>query len=138
MSDTMTIRDTSTMALVAWRENRGGGTTGMQSVMNVIMNRATLHHSSPYDECVRKWQFSSLTAKGDPQLEKGPNFLETSEWELWLAALGMAQDASMGLLADVTEGATSYYALSMPEPPRWAKEMVKTVEIEGQVFYREA
>jgi hypothetical protein len=36
----MTIADQFVLALTCWRENRGGGIPGMQSVANVIMNRA--------------------------------------------------------------------------------------------------
>ena len=64
----MTSADTFLLALCAWRENRGGGNPGMQSVINVVCNRATARGTSPYQECVRPEQFSSLTKKNDPEL----------------------------------------------------------------------
>ena len=54
-------------ALCAWRENRSGGRVGMQSVLNVLANRARRDNTSMYAEAVRKLQFSSMTARGDSQ-----------------------------------------------------------------------
>lgn len=128
----MTIADQVVLALTIWRENRGGGYPGMQSVANVILNRARHRGTSPYEECVRPWQFSSLTAKGDPELILWPAVGDTS----WAVAQSIAQSAMNGTLDDITQGATSYYALSMPTPPNWAATMIKTVEVEGQVFFK--
>lgn len=127
----MSIADMFMLALTAWRENRGGGPEGMQSVINVICNRAKRNVTSPYTECVRKWQFSSLTAAGDPELILWPQEKDTE----FLEAQALAYQASMDWLADLTNGATSYYALSMKEPPKWASKMTKTAEIKGQVFF---
>jgi len=128
----MTIQDQFLLALTCWRENRGGGLTGMQSVANVILNRAAARKTSPYVECVRPWQFSSITAKGDPELTLWPATTDPQ----FAIALELASDAAVGTLADITGYATSYYALSMTTPPAWAAQMTKTVEIEGQVFFK--
>lgn len=123
---------TSIVALTVWRENRGGGYAGMQSVANVIANRAAKSGASLYEECIRPMQFSSMTAHGDPQLTVYPRDTEPA----WIQALQIAADAVAGTLKDITLGATSYYALSMKEPPYWAASMEFTVAIEGQKFYR--
>lgn len=128
----MTSADQFLLALAVWRENRGGGYPGMQSVANVILNRARHRGTSPYEECVRPWQFSSLTARGDPGLVLWPALGDPS----WAVAQSIAQSAANGTLDDITEGATSYYALTMATPPSWAAAMTKTVEIEGQVFFK--
>lgn len=128
----MTIADEFMLALTAWRENRSGGSNGMQSVINVIMNRTLLYHSSAYTECVKPWQFSSVTAKNDPQLINWPAVTDFQFQE----ALTLAFQAALGSLGDITGGATSYYALSIPTPPAWAADMTKTVEIAGQVFFK--
>jgi len=128
----MTIADQFMMALTAWRENRGGGQAGMQSVVNVICNRAKTRKTSPYVECCKPWQFSSITAKGDPELTLWPAPGDAQ----WQIAQALAEMAANDTLGDITGGATSYYALTMTTPPAWAATMTKTVEIQGQVFFK--
>ena len=128
----MTIADQFMVALTAWRENRGGGYEGMQSVANVILNRAHKRGTTAYEECIRPWQFSSITAKADPELVLYPA-LTDPQWKL---AMNIAQDAADGKLSDITGGATFYYALSIPHPPMWAQAMQKTAEIQGQIFFK--
>ena len=128
----MTQTDQFIGALCAWRENRGGGTQGMQSVFNVLMNRAKKDGTTIAFEAERRLQFSSMTAQGDPNLliypEDGdPQFAQ---------ALDLATEAAAGTLSDLTFGATSYYAESMKTPPYWAASIQMTVAIAGQVFYR--
>lgn len=105
----------------------------MQSVMNVIMNRAAKLHTTPYEECVRKLQFSSITAPHDPQLTNWPCVTDPA-WQK--ALLLAAQACGAGGLTDITDGALNYYALSMTEPPSWAAAMIQTVDIAGQRFFR--
>ena len=128
----MTIQDQVIGALTAWRENRGGGVVGMQSVINVLVNRATHRGTDVYSEAVRRLQFSSMTAAGDPNLILFP----TDNDPQWLEALTLASQASRGSLDDITEGSTSYYAASMSTPPYWAASMTRTVTIEGQIFFK--
>ena len=127
----MTTADLFMFALTIWRENRGGGRVGMQSCGNVILNRAARRKTSPYEECVRAWQFSSITAPGDPELTIWPRLSDAQ----WIEAQALARNAALGNLPDITGGATSYFALSLAEPPSWAATMTKTVEIAGQAFY---
>ena len=128
----MTIQDQVIGALTAWKENRHGGIPGMQSVLNVLINRAAHRSTDVYTEAVRKWQFSSMTAPGDPNLILYPADSDPQ----WAEALALAEQAASGLLDDITGGATSYYALSMQTPPYWAASMVPTVQIAGQAFFR--
>lgn len=128
----MSVEDIAILALTCWRENRGGGYVGMQSVANVVVNRKNARNSSLYTECIRPWQFSSMTAKCDPQLATWPADSDPQ----WIQALNIAQQASEGTLPDITLGATSYYAASMDTPPDWAAQMQFTVTIEGQKFYK--
>lgn len=131
----MTIQDEVVGALCAWRENRGGGVQGMQSVLNVLINRAAHRKTSVYEEAVRKWQFSSMTAPGDANLILYPTAIDPQ----WAEALALASQASQGLLSDITGGATSYYApAGMPDgkAPSWAATMTETATIAGQIFFR--
>ena len=123
--------DLVVMALTLWRENRGGGEAGMHSVANVIMNRARKSGRSVYHECVAPWQFSSMTAKGDPQTWLWPAESDPS----WATALGITRHAIAGTLEDITGGATFYYATSMKIPPMWADGKTPTATIAGQVFF---
>ena len=101
----MEAEDITLLALTAWRENRGGGTAGMQSIINVVRNRAWKRDTTPYEECVRPLQFSSLTAKGDPELSLWPNSTDLQ----WQTAKALAEQAAAGALEDLTRGATLYY-----------------------------
>jgi N-acetylmuramoyl-L-alanine amidase len=128
----MTLQDQVVGALTAWRENRGGLTPGMQSVLNVLQNRAAARGTTIYEEAVRPWQFSSLTAKGDPELVLWPAEGDPQ----WQEALSLSAQAAAGSLGDITEGAISYYATSMATPPSWAATMTETVTVAGQIFFR--
>jgi N-acetylmuramoyl-L-alanine amidase len=120
------------IALCAWRENRGGGRQGMQSVLNVIRNLALRDHSSLYEQVIHPYRFSSMTAPGDPQLLVYPKPNDAS----FALAYALAEDAIQGNLTDITGGATHYFAASIP-PPSWASTMIRTAEIAGQIFFKE-
>ncbi len=144
----MRIEDQFLLALTMWRENRGGGQAGMQSVGNVILNRAAQRKTSAYAECTRPLQFSSITAKGDPELVLWPSENDAQ----WATALDMAARAAAGALEDITGGADLYYAprgivsqrtfklpngTSIPFPADWNENAVEySCTIAGQVFFR--
>lgn len=145
----MTIQDQVILALTIWRENRGGGFVGMQSVANVIVNRARKHNSSAYVECTRRLQFSSMTAPNDPELSLWPAAIDTQ----WQVALGIAATAAAGTLQDITGGADLYYAPAgirgdvkitlpgeigiQPFPAGWNPQAVEfTGAIAKQFFFR--
>lgn len=119
-------------ALCAWREDRSGGCNGMQAVLNVLWNRATLRRSSMYAEATRPLQFSAMTAPSDPELNLWPSPGD----ELFSDALELAVKAQAGALEDITNGAVSYYAKSMAVPPYWAATMIRTASIGGQIYFK--
>jgi hypothetical protein len=121
----------------------------MQSILNVLQNRARKRGTSVYLECVRALQFSSMTAKGDPELTLWP----ADDDPQWQTALGLAAQASAGALPDLTGGATLYYApksiqstavitlptgetVPFPQGWNWAA-VIYTATIAEQVFFRE-
>lgn len=124
--------DIAIPALCAWRENRGGGRLGMQSVLNVLANRAQRRNSTLAREAVRPWQFSSMTALNDSQLVVYPS----PDDPQFATALELANEAIAGTLEDLTSGATMYYALSMKTPPAWAASYTETATIQGQIFFK--
>lgn len=129
----MTEIDIISAALCAWKENRGYGQQGMQSVINVLMNRAKAHGTSVYAEAYRPLQFSSMSYQHDPQLliqpqPSDPQFAIANE---------LARSAAAGTLEDITGGAQFYFAKSMDaDPPFWAKKMTPTAVIGDQRFFK--
>lgn len=139
------------LAITIWKENRGGQPQpqAMQSVANVIMNRAVAHGTDVWSVCTKKLQFSSLTAPGDPELTLWPSDSDPQ----WVMALQIAQQAASGSLNDITGGAMDYYApqgqkwaarLTLPNgntipfPDHWHQSAVAyTVTIGNQVFFRD-
>jgi hypothetical protein len=135
----MTVEDIVIGALCAWRENRGGGLIGMQSVINVLVNRAKARRTSVYVEAIRQKQFSSMTAKDDPELTLFPMEDDVQFHD----ALNLMQQADKGLLQDLTKGSTQYVTCLLAESetrPLWVKQMQdqnkQTVIIANQVFFR--
>jgi conjugal transfer mating pair stabilization protein TraG len=148
----MTLQDETTLVLTIWRENRGGGTVGMQSVANVILNRAKRDGSDVADECLKRLQFSSMTAPNDPELRLGPDPLDPADWAAWGQAVNIVDQAAFNNLPDLTGGATLYYApnglqsaktitlagVTYPFPQGWNEAAVTfTTEIAGQLFFTE-
>lgn len=144
----MRDQDKVLLALTIWRENRGAGIEGMQSVANVVLNRAAKNGTTPWRECVRPLQFSSVTMPGDPELTLWP----ADDDVAWANALELAEKAAGGALDDITDGALYYYAprsikttktitwldgTTIPFPEHWNASAVKPVcAIGGQVFFR--
>lgn len=144
----MTPQDIVLLAITAWRENRGGLSTGMQSVANVINNRAVKTGKSVYDICTAHEQFSSISMPG-PEAYLWP-VENDSQWQ---DALQIAQQAAAGTLDDLTNGSTLYYApkaiqttvtitlpdgSTIPFPKGWnAAAVTFQATICGQVFFTE-
>lgn len=151
----MTIQDQVVGAICCWREARNGGTPGMQSILNVLVNRATKKHTSVYEEALRPEQFSSMTSPGDPELGIGPNALNAPDWNAFSVALSLATQAAADSLPDITGGATLYYdpkglatgttvPYTLPDgtvtvfPARWRQAAVTyRCTIDGQFFFSE-
>jgi len=150
----VTIQDQVILALTAWRENRGGGTAGMQSVMNVVLNRAAKHGQSPYTVCTTHEQFTSINPPSTMTVAATETGLWPSDTDpQWQTALQMAQRADAGTLPDVTGGATLYYApaaipgpmdytlpsgASISFPQGWNRAAVTyTATVANQVFFTE-
>ena len=144
----MTDLDLVFLAVTSWKENRSGGTPGLTSIINVVVNRSVRDGSSCYAECVKRLQFSSITAPGDPELALWP--AETDQQ--FQEAQQLAQQAASGSLVDITHGSTLYYApgsirstklvtidgVQFPFPQTWNEAAVRyTVTIGKQLFFVE-
>lgn len=153
----MTALSLSTPSLCSWKENRGGLRPGIQSILNVLYNRAKRDNTTMYAEAVKHimehgksvGQFSSMTTTGDPELVLWPDEGDPQ----YALAEQMAQQALDGDLPDITSGSTLYFAphsiktsktFTLPDgslipfPEDWNPAVVKyTVTIENQVFFTE-
>jgi hypothetical protein len=149
----MTFQDQCLIAITCWRENRGGQPqpAAMQSVVNVIMNRAAAHSQDPYTVCTTHAQFSSISMPG-PEADLWPLDFNPQ----WQQALALAAQAAAGTLDDITDGSTLYYApadltpteiegtftlpdgTTIPWVKGWNQAAVEfKVRVAGQVFFRE-
>jgi N-acetylmuramoyl-L-alanine amidase len=130
----MNAVDITLLALCLWREARGEGRTGMEAVACVLRNRVNRDKSTYYAEATKRLQFSSLTAPGDPELNLWPLTTDPQ----WQIALVIAEDMSTNVIADVTLGATLYYADSIAFPATWDRSKVRqTAHIGHHIFFAE-
>jgi N-acetylmuramoyl-L-alanine amidase len=108
------------VARTAWGEARGCGMSGMQAVINVIQNRAKHPRwwgGDMISVCTEPYQFSCRN-QDDPNAVRLMTVTRSDPW--FTIALSLAQRAADGKLPDITNGADSYYARSLPTPPGWA------------------
>ena len=114
--------DKALLALTLWREARGEIVDAKKAVGCCIRNRVRNPRwwGTDYSSVMTKrWQFSSLTAAGDPNLIQWPNPIDTA----WQACMQIADDVYNDVLVDTTNGATSYYDKSLDgNPPTWATD----------------
>ena len=133
-------RDTAldTLARTIYGEARSEGIAGMTAVAAVIVNRANHPRWWGHDisnVCTTPWQFSCWNAN-DPNLPK----LEavTDADPAFAPALDIAARAVGGLLPDPTNGATSYYDVSMLQhSPYWSQGREPCAKIGRLIFYRD-
>lgn len=131
--DLSKFSDTEILAKTAWGENRGGGAEGMQSVINVIMNRAkkpSWWGKTAREVCLKPYQF-------DCWLENDPNFqkLLNADDGAYTEAMNLADKALSGDLADLTHGSCYYFVKTMNPWPVWARGKQPTADIYGQLFF---
>lgn len=132
---------TTVLARTIYGEARSGGWRGMQSVANVIQNRAAHPRwwgHSILAVCLDPWQFSSWNHLTVNQPDDG-NFetmvTATVADSTYTNALAIAGMAIAGKLLDITDSADSYYELGTPAPA-WTAKAVQLSDIADQRFYR--
>jgi len=123
------------LPLCLWREARGVGYRGMLAVGFVLKNRVAKRKTSYDVEVMRPWQFSSMTAKGDPQLNNYP----APNDPMWITAQQIAShDLENPNVTDLTDGSTLYYDDSIDFPKSWDEHKVEeTVKIGRLNFFKE-
>jgi N-acetylmuramoyl-L-alanine amidase len=132
--------DTAVGALCSWREARGEGggvmdlkRDALRAVLHAINNRSKKQGKSWAEIVYARLQFSSMTYGQDPQLCNVPHFPDP----IFDMCRELADAVYAGQDADLTNGATHYFADSIPMP-EWAKTMTETVKICNQTFFKEA
>lgn len=133
------IDHTNTLAVLAATligENSAGGYRGMQSVANVIVNRADNPRwwgSTIRSVCLKPYQFSCWLP--GPDLDRMEAMASTDP--VMIMATDIARLAIAGTLPDLTENADSYFDPGgVPDIPALALRGTYTVTIAGQRFYR--
>lgn len=131
---TMSDWNKALLALVIWREARGEPYPGKIAVAAVIRNRVQATHlPDQWDEIIeRKWQFSSITAPGDPMLIQWPHENDES----WIDSMNVAEGVFSGMTQDNTGGATLYANLNVCNPPWDFTKLIKTANIGAHTFFK--
>ena len=120
-------------ARVAWGEARGEPDGGMQAVLNVMANRKAdpRFPDSLAGVARQPFQFSAYNS-GDPNKKK----LEAVDEDdpEYKRAVRLATFAQLGLLWDLTDGAT-YYHLDEIEQPAYLSRADVSAVIGSHIFY---
>ena len=125
------------MARTTWGEARGEGVSGMNAVLNVIMNRVKKggwYGLTPKEVCLKKYQFSCWL-DSDPNKAKLLAVDESDED--FATAKYLSTLAYNGELPDITKGATNYLNLATlgENVPSWTKDLKQTTTIGQHTFY---
>jgi spore germination cell wall hydrolase CwlJ-like protein len=127
------------LARTIWGEARGEGTSGMEAVACVVLNRVKIAQahkgywwgSDIAGVCRKPFQFSCWNAN-DPQYER---IRAVNDRNIHFAtALRVARRAVAGVLSDITNGATHYHTLDVS--PHWADGQSPCAIIGHHLFYR--
>jgi N-acetylmuramoyl-L-alanine amidase len=126
------------LARTLYGEARGEGSTGMEAVASVILNRVEIakRHNGYWwgnniiQVCQKPYQFSCWN-KLDPNFKKLSTVTEDDMH--FATAMRVARRAVLGFIKDATLGATHYHTLAIL--PSWAKGQKPTARIGHHVFY---
>jgi spore germination cell wall hydrolase CwlJ-like protein len=133
--------DIAVLARTLWGEARGESSAGMEAVGWTIRNRVFDGRKNSWwgegyaGVCQKPWQFSCWNANdpNSPYL-KGAKSIPAGEYKKALAA---AMAVVNGSVPDPTNGATHYYATTMPKPPAWVKGAKQTLKLGGHIFFKD-
>jgi len=122
------------LALDVWRESRGQS-SAWPGVLWCVLNRA--RHPQWWGNDVisvitHKWQFSSMTAPGDPNTVQWPAASDPQ----FLAIVDLIAKWEVGTVPDPTNGATYYYSRPLTAPPAAWGDVQETAVINGIHFCR--
>jgi cell wall hydrolase len=132
------------LAIDIWREDRGQTHASRVGIGWVVKNRVA--HPGWWGNTLiqvitHKWQFSSMTAPGDPNLIDWPQENDTPlpvNDAVWADCIEIAQGIVGGTISDPTNGAIEYYTLPLTEPPKSWGPTTELVVIDDVHFCKEA
>lgn len=114
------------------------GLTGMQAVLNVILNRAEgyLHRMVP--ETIKHGAFSCMAEVWNSPSPDYSRLISRAQnqKDAYTKAMRLIVTMERGMLWDNTYGATHYHATTIN--PYWASDMTYITTIGGHHFYTEA
>lgn len=122
-------------ARIAWGEARGEPDGGMQAVINVMVNRARdpRYPGSLAAVARQRWQFTAFN-RDDPNRPKLEAVADDDpEFQ---RAKRLATYAELGILWDITGGATHYHSEAIKRPT-YLDDAEVTATIGHHVFYRD-
>ena len=126
-------------ALTVWREARNQTDEGKLAVAYTLVERASRpgwwnkgRVGSVVAVATMPWQYSSITDPSDPQLRYFPGESD-AQWDACVTAM---RQALAGAQPNPAPGADSYYAVSMPIPPKWATPQSFVKQVGDHRFYR--
>lgn len=118
MFDLRAASDVVFLALAIWREASGEPHAVRVAVACSILNRVdrpSWWGGTITEVLFKKWQYSSLTAPGDPNLVRWPSAGDLT----WRESLQIARDVIEGLVTSPVPCADSYFDVSIAAP-EWA------------------
>ena len=121
------------LGLTVWREARGESYTCKLAVAFSIIER--VHHPKFWGNdvmsvCFKRFQYSSMTNAGDPNLVAWPQAADMA----WDDSVQAATAAISGTPTNPAPGADSYFDDSIA-PPNWAKPSMFVIQIGHILFY---
>lgn len=122
-------------ARVAWGEARGEPDSGMHAVLNVMVNRKKDPKFPKSLSGVAKQGFQ-FSAYNDDDPNKKKLEAVSEEDPCFSRALRLATLAQVGLLPDITDGATYYHSTDI-ERPVYLKNADVSVTIGRHIFYKD-
>ncbi len=137
---TVTEKDRDVFARTLWGEARGESLAGLQACAWTIRNRVFDGKAKSWwgegyaGVCQKAWQFSCWNAS-DPNAPflTGAKPIPAGEYK---HALAVAMEVMAGVVPDPTDGATHYYATSMPKPPTWVKGAKRSLKFDQHIFFK--
>lgn len=133
--------DIDILARTLWGEARGESQAGMEACAWTIRNRVFDGKVKSWwgegyaGVCQKPWQFSCWNSN-DPNSPflRGAKPIPAGEYK---KALAVATSVVNGSIPDPTNGATHYYATTMPKPPVWVKGAKQTLKLGRHIFFKD-
>lgn len=137
---TVSEKDRDILARTLWGEARGEGLAGQIAVAWTIRNRVEDGKAKSWwgegyaGVCLKPYQFSCWN-KNDPNFPylSGAQPIPSKQFA---QAQRAADLVISGAEADITNGATHYYATTMPKAPAWAKNATQTFRLGHHIFFK--